>query len=336
VSFLKAIFISNKKSRLFAFDNKKLAMKIVTLTLNPALDKSTSTLKLQAEQKLRCTSFRVDAGGGGINVSKGIQKLGGKSTAVFPSGGHNGEIIQKILLENGIDCVTLPVPNETRENISVTETATNNQYRFTLPGVEMTEEMADKCLTIIELQRPNYLVASGSLPQGLNPNYFEKVAALANKIDARFILDSSGEALKAAADEGLFLLKPNLAELSALVGVEKLELDQVDDAALEIIKLGKCQMVVVSLGPQGAMLVTEDEVRHIPAPPVVKQSTVGAGDSMVSGMVWGLSQGYSPLQVVQLGVACGSAATLNQGTELFKKEDVQRLLIWIEGYGKRY
>lgn len=280
--------------------------------------------------------MRMDAGGGGINVSKGIQKLGGESIAVFPAGGHNGDLIRQILTEMSVETAILAVESETREDISVAETSTNNQFRFLMPGNELTEKIADKCLEIIEKQRPDYLVASGSLPPGLPVTYYEKVAAFAKKIDARFVLDTSGEALTAAADEGLYLLKPNLAELSALVGVEKLEMQEVDDAALEIIRNGKCTVVVVSMGPQGALLVTRDEVKHIPAPPVKKMTTVGAGDSMVAGMVWGLSQGLSARKMVQLGVACGSAATLNQGTELFKREDVDRLLEWIQTYGERF
>lgn len=311
-------------------------MKIVTLTLNPALDKSTTTDKMQPEQKLRCSPMRLDAGGGGVNVSKGIQKLGGKSTAVFPSGGHNGATLEQILSKMGVETVAVSVSEETRENISVTESSTNNQFRFTLPGISLSEEIADKCLTIIEKLRPSFLVASGSLPPGLPVTYYEKVAAFAKKIDARFILDTSGEALTAAADEGVYLLKPNLGELSALAGVEKLEMQAVDDAALQIIKAGKCQIVVVSLGPQGAMLVTDKEVKHIPAPPVHKLSTVGAGDSMVSGMVWGLSQGMSARDMAQLGVACGSAATMNQGTELFLRDDAYKLLEWIKSYGERF
>ncbi len=316
--------------------NSAESIKITTLTLNPALDKSTSTNKLQPEQKLRCSPMRMDAGGGGINVSKGIQKLGGESIAVFPAGGHNGDLIRQILTEMSVETAILAVESETREDISVAETSTNNQFRFLMPGNELTEKIADKCLEIIEKQRPDYLVASGSLPPGLPVTYYEKVAAFAKKIDARFVLDTSGEALTAAADEGLYLLKPNLAELSALVGVEKLEMQEVDDAALEIIRNGKCTVVVVSMGPQGALLVTRDEVKHIPAPPVKKMTTVGAGDSMVAGMVWGLSQGLSARKMVQLGVACGSAATLNQGTELFKREDVDRLLEWIQTYGERF
>ncbi len=311
-------------------------MKIVTLTLNPALDKSTSTERLVPEQKLRCSQVQLDAGGGGINVSKGIRKLGGQSTAVFPTGGATGLRLQSILQEADIDIRVHTVPGETRENYSVTEISTNFQYRFTMPGVEITENQADTLLSIVAQLRPDYLVASGSLPPGLPETYYEKVAAFAKKIDARFILDTSGAALQAAADEGLYLLKPNLAELSALVGVEKLEMNQVDDAALDIIRQGKCEVVVVSLGPQGALLVTRDGFEHIPAPMAKKRSTVGAGDSMVAGMVWALSEGKSFREMAQTGVACGTAATMNPGTELFHKADVERLLEWIHKYGERY
>jgi 6-phosphofructokinase 2 len=311
-------------------------VKIVTLTLSPALDKSTSTERLVPEQKLRCAPVQLDAGGGGINVSKGIHKLGGQSTAVFPSGGPTGLRLQSILKKAGIEVLPLDVSGETRENFSVMETSTNLQYRFTMTGAELSEKEADALLDMIAQLRPGYLVASGSLPPGLPETYYEKVAAFAKKINARLILDTSGAALQAAADEGLYLLKPNLAELSALAGVEKLEMNQVDDAALGIIHQGKCEVVVVSLGPQGALLVTREGFEHIPAPTARKRSTVGAGDSMVAGMVWALSEGKSFREMAQTGVACGTAATMNPGTELFHKADVEKLLVWIQKYGERY
>lgn len=311
-------------------------MKIVTLTLNPALDKSSSVERLVPEQKLRCAPIQLDAGGGGINVSKGIRKLGGQSVAVFPSGGSTGLQLQSILQDAGVEIRVHTISGETRENFSMTEISTNLQYRFTMPGTELPEKQADTLLSIVAQLNPDYLVASGSLPPGLPETYYEKVAAFAKKINARFILDTSGAALQAAADEGLYLLKPNLGELSALVGVEKLEMNQVDDAALEIIRQGKCEVVVVSLGPQGALLVTRDGFEHIPAPSAKKRSTVGAGDSMVAGMVWALGEGKSSLEMAQIGVACGTAATMNPGTELFHASDVQRLLAWIQEYGERY
>ena len=311
-------------------------MKIVTLTLNPALDKSTSTGRLVAEQKLRCTPMHIDAGGGGINVSKGIQKLGGESVAVFPVGGATGAALQSLVASAGIQTSVVQVSGETRENIAVTETDTNQQFRFTLPGASLSEAEAEACLDAVRALRPEYLVASGSLPPGLPENYYEKVAAMAQSIGAKLILDTSGKPLRAAAEQGLFLLKPNLGELSALAGVPELEMNRVDDAALDIIHKGKCDIVVVSLGPQGALLVTRDGFEHIPAPTVKKQTTVGAGDSMVAGMVWALAEGKSPREMAQTGVACGSAATMNAGTQLFHKADAEKLLHWIQRYGERY
>lgn len=311
-------------------------MKIVTLTLNPALDKSSEVDRLTPEKKLRCSHLQFDAGGGGINVSKGIRKLGGGSTAVFPAGGQNGRRLLDLLEAAGIATRTLDLPGETRENFSVLERSTNLQYRFTFPGQEVTQPEADACLDLVRRLEPDMLVASGSLPPGLPETYYENVAAFAKSIGAKFILDTSGAALQAAADEGLYLLKPNLAELSALAGVEKLEINQVDDAALEIIHQGKCEIVVVSLGPQGALLVTRDGFEHIPAPMVKKLSTVGAGDSMVAGMVWALSTGMTLRDMAKVGVACGTAATMNPGTELFQPEDVWRLKDWIDTYGERY
>jgi 6-phosphofructokinase 2 len=311
-------------------------MKIVTLTLNPALDKSTSTERLVPEQKLRCGNLQTDPGGGGINVSKGICKLGGDSTAVFPAGGPNGERIQRLLEAEGVRMLVHPVAGETRENFSVIELATNQQYRFTIAGVTLEEPDADACLALVGKLQPEWLVASGSLPPGVPETYFEKVAAFAKSIGARLVLDTSGPALMAAADEGVYLLKPNLGELAALSGVETLEMDQIDDAAQRIIAQGKCEVVVVSLGPKGALLATKDIIEHIPAPTVRKQSTVGAGDSMVAGMVWSLSMGKSFREMVQLGVACGSAATMNAGTHLFETEDAWRLFKWIQEYGERY
>ncbi len=311
-------------------------MNITTLTLHPALDKSTTTAHIVPEHKLRCSTPQIDAGGGGINVSKGIQKLGGQSTAVFPIGGHTGRLLRELVECAGIATRTLEVPGETRESLSVTDMQTNSQYRFTMAGTSMTVDQADQCLAMVEALGSEWLVVGGSLPPGLPENYLVKVAELARKMGAKLVLDTSGAALQAAADVGVYMLKPNLAELSALAGVKKLEMNEVDDAALRIIQQGKCEVVVVSLGPQGALLVTREGFEHIPAPMVQKQTTVGAGDSMVAGMVWALGQGRSLREMAQIGVACGSAATLNRGTELFQTEDVWRLHDWVKTYGERY
>ncbi len=305
---------------------------IVTITMNPALDKSTRVDKLAPEKKMRCGEMITEAGGGGINVSKAIKKLEGESIAIFPSGGMNGKKIEEYLSAQGISFRTIAIKEETRENIVISETDTNAQFRFVMPGADISQESAKACLEMLEELKPTYIVASGSLPPGLTGQFFSDLARLSKKLKARYIIDTSGEPLQMAAKEGVYLLKPNLGELSALAGKENLELNEVDDAAVDIINKGQCEVIVVSLGPSGAILATKEWCEHIPSPTVKKQSTVGAGDSMVAGMVWMLSQGKSLREVARFGVACGTAATMNSGTQLFKKEDVYRLYDWINKY----
>ncbi len=304
-------------------------MSILTLTVSPAIDKSTTIDKLVPEQKMRCATPRYDAGGGGINVSKAIHKLGGSSLAILTAGGPSGQMLKDILTKQQIDFEAVETEQWTRENFIVTDTSTNAQYRFGLPGAALTESEKQAFLATISKHKPDYVVASSSLPPLMEVGFYEKVAAATKKVGARLILDTSGEPLKAACDEGVYLLKPSIDELSALVGVENLEMDDVDDAARTLIGKGKCEVVVVSLGPKGALLVTADICEYVPAPTIHKKSTVGAGDSMVAGMTWALVQKKSYSEMVRWGVACGSAATMNEGTELFKKEDVLRLYDWI-------
>ena len=309
---------------------------IVTLTINPAIDKSTSFSGLVAEQKIRCDEPRFDAGGGGINVSKAIARLGGKTLAIFTSGGSSGSLLEDLITQENIDYQVVKTEKWTRESFTAVDKVTNSQYRFGMPGAEISQKESDEILHKIEQLKPNFLVASGSLPPKIGDDFYQKVALISQKIGSKLIIDTSGEPLKFAVQKGVYLLKPNVSELAKLVGTETLEMDEVDDAAREIIAKGGCEIVVVSLGPQGAMLVTKDFCEHIPAPPVQKKSTVGAGDSMVGGMVWALSTGKTLQEMLRWGVACGSAATMNEGTQLFKIEDAKRLFEWLQNYSKKY
>lgn len=304
---------------------------LVTLTLNPAVDISMTIDRLIPEQKLHCSQPRYDAGGGGLNVSKAIHRLGGASTALFTSGGSAGLTLQDLVKKEGIDYELIDIDGLTRECFVVTETVPNNQFRFGTPGPILSPGEASACLARLKTM-PNpidYLIASGSLPPGLPVDFYAHIARIAKQRDIRLVLDTAGEALQAALEEGVFLIKPNLGELAHLVGVERLETVQIVEAAQSLIQAGRCQVVVVSQGPRGATLVTSNEHEFVQAPLIEKVSTVGAGDSLVGGMVYALSQGKSFSDMIRLGVACGTAATMNPGTELFHKADVDRLLNWI-------
>lgn len=305
--------------------------KILTLTLNPSIDKSTNIDALIPELKLRCSTPKYEPGGGGINVSRALSKLGTTSKALYFSGGHTGEIFDELIALENIEYQRIAIKGNTRENMIVLETSSNKQYRFGMDGPTIeTQEWQNLLDEIAKMQGLEFLVGSGSLAPGLPIDFYARLAKIATKINAKFILDTSGEPLQAAAKEGVYLLKPNIGELANMCGLEELRTEQIKEKALEIIVKGNCKMVVVSLGPQGAILVTKDEYIKIPAPTVKKRSTVGAGDSMVAGMVHQLSKAKSVKEIGMFGVACGSAATMNYGTELCKKEDVETLYAWIE------
>jgi 6-phosphofructokinase 2 len=306
---------------------------IVTVTMNPAVDKSTTVDKLIPEKKLRCTELIVEAGGGGINVSKAIKELGGSSQAIFTAGGGNGQLLQQIMANMQINSSIIGVKADTRENFTATEQLTNTQYRFVMPGGRLSPGEIERCLQAVSSLKPfpSIIIASGSLPPGAPDNFFARLASISRSGGAKFIVDTSGIPLQLAAREGVYLLKPNLAELCSLAGKESLQLDEVMIAAREIVKKGTCEVLVVSMGAAGAMLFTKDTFENIPAPIVKKLSTVGAGDSMVAGMVWMLMQNKPIAEVVRFGIACGTAATMNAGTKLFNRSDAIRLYNSIGG-----
>lgn len=241
-----------------------------------------------------------------------------------------------MLQAQNISLSAIPVRQPTRENFTITETTTNAQYRFVMPGGCLTEQELETCISaMVQMHAIDIIVASGSLPAGVPDDFLAQLAATAKQLGAKFIVDTSGKPLQLAAQEGVYLLKPNLSELCSLVGKDYLELNEVDEAAHEVVQRGHCEAVVVSMGPAGAIVVTETEHARIPAPTVKKMSTVGAGDSMVGGMAWMLEQGASLREVVRFGVACGTAATMNSGTQLFKKEDALRLYEWINQHSRK-
>lgn len=304
---------------------------IVTITMNPALDKTTVVEKLLPEKKLRCSEITIDAGGGGINVSKAIKKLGGESTAVFPCGGTNGKLLQQLLSAEGISHKTIPILADTRESFTVTELSGNAQYRFVTPGGLFTDKDLQNCITAITSisPMPQIIVISGSLPPGAPDNFLATLVLIIKKMGAKCIIDTSGKALQMAVREGVYLLKPNLTELCSLVGKSFLQLNEVEDAAHEVIQRGHCEVVVVSMGPAGALLITKTEQERIIAPTVKKLTTVGAGDSMVAGIAWMMEKGATLSEAVRFGVACGTAVTMNQDTGLFNRNDVFKLYQWI-------
>lgn len=296
---------------------------ILTITLNPCIDKSSTVGLMKPESKLRCTEVVHEAGGGGINVSKALKRLELDSIALFPSGGHNGAMLCSLLRKEGLLYHSFETSRETRENWIVLETETNNQFRFTFPGLPIEQEVLASLVNQIKTFRPSFVVASGSLPMGVPDDFYGSIIKAANEAEAKCIVDTSGPALQALEGSKACLLKPNIGELSRLLGLEKISKKEVPEAARTIISKNYADMLAVSMGAEGAWLVTASEQFFVTAPPVEKKSTVGAGDSMVAGLAYAFEKKLPLQQALSWGVACGSAATMNQGTQLFRLEDAR-------------
>ncbi|MBC7848184.1 MAG: 1-phosphofructokinase family hexose kinase [Chitinophagaceae bacterium] len=298
---------------------------ILTVTLNPCIDKSSSVEQLKPESKLRCTEVLHEAGGGGINVSKALKRLGVESVALFPSGGHNGDMLKSLLKQQSIQFHAVDTHVETRENWIVLESESNNQFRFTFPGRAVEEVVIKELIDQMRSFSPTYVIASGSLPPGLPDYFYGLIIKTAHAVGARCIVDTSGPALEAIKDRKAYLIKPNIGELARMLKVDKLERNETDDAAQQVIENGYAELVVVSMGAEGAWLVSRDEKHFVTAPTVEKKSTVGAGDSMVAGITYALQKNLSLKEALQMGVACGTAATMNSGTQLFDQQDALNL-----------
>ncbi len=300
---------------------------ILTITMNPAVDTTTSTATIAPTHKLRCAASQRHPGGGGINVARVVHRLGGDCAALFPVGGSSGEVLKRLLDEESITRLCVPISGETRESFSVKESSTGLEYRFVLPGPDMAPAEWQACLDLVAgLQpAPRYLVASGSLPPGVPSDFYARMAKLARAKGAQLVLDTSGPALAAALEEGVFLVKPSLRELRELVGHPLETQAQWLEAAQDLVNRGKTQIVVLSMGEGGAWLVTASDACFAPALPVQVVSAIGAGDSFVGGMVWALWRGLTVRDSFRYGVAAASAAVLSVGTGLCSQADVIRL-----------
>jgi 6-phosphofructokinase 2 len=303
------------------------AMKVLTLTLNPALDKSTSIEHLAPEHKLRCEPPKYEPGGGGINVARVLRRFGTEALALYQSGGPAGQIIQELLEQEKVPAQGVPTTTWTRENLMVSDRSNTLQYRFVMPGPTLTPIEYQQFLDAISNLpvKPDFVVASGSLPAGVPNDFYGSVTKLCNDLDIGTVLDTSGTALKAALGTGVELIKPNLKELANLFGKEEISAEQEEDLAMELVRSGQSELVAVSLGARGAMLASADGVIYGMPPSVKVLTTVGAGDSMVAGMVYALCQKMNLEEVLRYGVACGTAATIKPGTGLADPNDVERL-----------
>jgi len=294
--------------------------------MNPCVDLSAEIDRLEPIKKLRCSMSRWDPGGGGINVARVIHILGGEASAYYTCGGVTGDMLRKMLQEHEIENHPLKVAAVTRESFAVRETETGDQYRFVMPGDQLQEEEWQHCLGVMKSQEPppDFLVASGSLPQGVPPDFYARLAHGLDQSETRLIIDTSGEPLQAVLDAGVYMIKPNLRELQESSGRSLEDEKEQEEFCRELVEKSKSEVVLLSLGHKGALFTDRDSQIRLKALEVEVDSPIGAGDSFVAGVVHSLVRDMDHEQAFYYGMAAGTAALVTPGTELCRREDAEK------------
>ncbi|MFD8246493.1 1-phosphofructokinase family hexose kinase [Nocardia sp. NPDC059691] len=300
--------------------------RIVTLTMNPAIDVATRVARVVPTDKMRCATPRYDPGGGGINVARTVAALGVEVTAVFPAGGPPGRLLEQLVRDTGVPPRPVPVAESTRESMSVTETSSGEQYRLVFPGPRLTDPEQHRCLAEVEraASGAEYLVASGTLPPGVSPDFYQILTDLVGDLDVRVLLDTSGIALR-NVHRGVHLIKPSVRELGDYAGHPLIDRAEQLAQARRLIAAGMTEIVLLSLGADGALLVTQDSQEWFAAVPARVRSGIGAGDAMVGGVTVGLARGYELADAVRLGIAAATAALATTGTCPGRAEHIRQV-----------
>ena len=300
---------------------------IYTLTLNPAIDWELQIEHFELNSVSRAKQSRNDCGGKGFNVSRMLRNLNTDSIAMGFVGGINGQRLESGLQEQGVTTDFTWIQGETRTNVSIVAVDNAEHIKVNEPGPAVTAIEVEELIRQVErvLAPGDWWVMGGSLPLGVDANIYAQLIERIQQAGAHAILDSSGEALLQGCKACPTLVKPNLEEALQLLGIAQEGFDTMRDWVGNILALGP-KNLVVSLGKEGAMLVTNQGMEMIHSPNIIEQNPIGAGDSLVAGVVWRLSRGCSYADAIRYGVACGAATASKPGTELGSHDDVMSLV----------
>jgi 6-phosphofructokinase 2 len=303
-----------------------MSPRIVTLTVNPALDVAMDASEVRPGHKIRTQGATYDPGGGGINISRVIHALGGETLAVMAVGGPTGRFIEQLLADAGVPYRAVPVVGTTRISLTIRETSSGAEYRFVPEGALLKPSDIEDILSLLADLRADWLVASGSLPPGFPADFYGRVARLAKREGFCFGLDTSGLALEAALHKGVDLLKTSLSEFQSIAGTTSSEGEALAEHASRLAASGAASMIALTLGDRGAILAEPGRRIVQPSPSVRVCSSVGAGDSFLAGLVLGLARRQTAEEALQLAIAAGAAAVTSRGTARVTQQQVEMFL----------
>lgn len=300
---------------------------IYTVTLNPAVDRELTVPQIAFDRVLRATAWQVDFGGKGFNVSRMLLALGEQSVALAFAGGRSGALLRDGLRDLGIGTEFLWVDGETRTNVSIVTEAHERYIKVNEPGPTVGVEAQEALLARAgDLAREgDWWVLAGSLPPGVTPDFYARMIETVQKKGAKAILDTSSKALQAGCEAKPYLIKPNDVELGQLTGLPTGTTAETVRAADRLPTLG-LERAIVSMGKEGALAFDGDKSWLLSSPAIEERNPIGAGDSLVAGVVYALAQGHSLRKAARWGVACGAATASMSGTAVGSAELVDRLL----------
>jgi 6-phosphofructokinase 2 len=300
---------------------------IATITINPSLDQHITVDGLVVDGTNRWSRLHRYAGGKGIDVSRAIYEMGGRTIAYGFIGGPVGRTVEILLDKEGVPFSFTPIQRETRTNFIITDSKTSRQTRIDAPGPHISkgewERFRRKMLRITP--RPSLIVAGGSVPPGIPNDVYYTIIMEAKAFGVRAILDSDSQWLAEGIKAEPYLIKPNIREAEGLLGRELPTEEAIIKAALDIVELG-VEIAVISRGKDGIIAATKKEVLRVVPPQVKVKSAVGAGDCTIAGLALKLANEEPLAEACRLAVAMGTAAVLTPGTELAHRSDVENLL----------
>jgi len=305
--------------------NHDVPPRIATLTVNPAVDMACTAAAVHPTRKIRTTDERLDPGGGGINVARVVHALGGDALALIMTGGVTGHLVEELLDEAGVRWRALPIRGRTRISLNVHDRQTGFEFRFVPEGPNIEPDEWREALNILRDLEADWIVASGSLPRGIPPDFYAQVAAIASQRDQKFVLDTSGAALHAAISHDIELLKLSLGELEYLIGRQAPDAESQKREVTSLLRVGAARLIAVSLGREGAILGSREGVTRLPSPAVPERSAAGAGDAFLAALILGLARGMPQYDALAFGVAAGAAAVATYGTAKVVSADVDAL-----------
>ena len=301
---------------------------IYTVTLNPAMDKTVVIPSLTLDAVNRIEEMRTDPGGKGINVSKVISKLNGKSVATGILGGNTGKAIEDALKELGLETMFKFADGETRTNMKIIDPVKHMNTDINEPGVIVSQEILDELRGAIteRLEKNDLVIISGSMPKGAPSDTYYKWVKHFRESGAKVFLDADGELFKTGIKASPYLIKPNNHELSQFAGRELKTMRELAEVARSMMAEYGIEKIVVSMGGDGALYLTGDECIYAEGLKVPVGSTVGAGDSVVAALAYAQEKGMSLEDTVRLSTATGAANVMCSGTQAAEYEVIESLM----------